>query len=253
MATAALIGSFVRPGSSGSGGRLIVEQRPWPEGTGKVTRLAIIRSIAARLYDSEAPGIDCGVDAYGFATAAYVYPDPPELAYDCGLTHGLLRPVMRAEVIIRETVSFTLTTEAALKYPLRQLVSVAWLDEVWDGAGAVLDQPALSAAAGAVRSARPIYGSATVVYTTLRDTHPIQVYPRADAVAGNYESVFWANWAGGVKLLQIDPPDDAEEDYQLQTTCAGSSTLVIPADDPDQPPEPSRDREITLSYCEDFK
>lgn len=254
MPTASAITAFVRRPRTTDNRGLIVEQRPWPDATGKVTRLTLIGAIAARLYGSDTPEVDCGVDVDGFNTAVYVYAWDQDLAYDCGLTHGTMQPVMREEVEIREAVSFTLTTEAALKYPLRSLVSVEWLDDVWDGNGAVLARPSLSVDDNNVVSSQPIYGSAEVVYTVLRDTYPIHIFPRGDAAANVFQSVFWAAWDGGVKLCEIDSPPGAEEDYAADKDCRGGIIILItPADDPDLPPEPTRDREITLDYCEDFQ
>jgi len=254
MATASAITAFVRrPRSDGDSRGLIIEQAPWPKGTGRVSPLQIILAADAQLFGLEPPEIECGVEGDGFTTAVYVYPYDPGLAYRCGVTHGSLAHPVRTTVTMRETVSFAMATEATLKYPLRELVSIDWLAEVWSAAGAVVANPALSVDGETVRSAAPIYGTAEVVYTTLRDSYGLQITARDDAVENVYQSVFWADWNGGVKLLVIEAPEGAEEDHEFQIECTGGSVLQIPPDDPDQPPAPSKDRTITLDYCEDFK
>jgi len=251
MPTASAITSFVRRPRPESRG-LVLEQAPWPKGTGRVSKLQIILAAAASLFGLEPPEIDCGVDGDGFHTAVYAYPYDPGMAYRCGVTHGTLAKPVRAEVTIRDQVSFALATEAALKYPLRELVSIEWMAEVWSADGAVVANPALTVDSENVRSGAPIYGTAEVVYITLRDTHGLTVPPRDDAVENVFQSVFWAAWDGGVKLLEIEPPEGAEEDFAADIACTGGSILQTPPDEPDLP-EPTRDRTITLDYCEDYK
>jgi len=252
MSTASVIGSFVRRPRPENRG-LILEQAPRKKGVGRVSRLQIILAAAARLYGLEPPEIDCGVDGNGFRTAVYAYPYDPDLAYRFGVTHGFLSGPIREEVVMRELVSFSLTSEAKLEYPLRELVSIDLPTEVWSEEGAVIPGPQLSVVDGeTVRSARPIYGTAEVIYKTLRDTHGLQIAAREDAVGNVYQSAFWAAWDGGNKLLPIEAPDGAEEDYELGIECTGGTTLDIPPDE-DTPPAPSLDRTITLDYCEDFK
>jgi len=251
MPTASAITAFVRRPRPVNRG-LILEQAPWPKGTGRVSRLQIILAAAARLFGLEPPEIDCGVDGDGLHTAVYVYPYDPDLAYGFGVTHGTLSRPIRAYVTQRELVSFSLTSEESVEYPLQELVSVDWPDEVWSEEGAVITGPALSVDGETVRSAAPIYGTAEVIYKTLRITHGLQIPARDDAVENVYQSAFWANWAGGVKLLPIKPPEGAEEDYAFRIECTGGSILQFPPED-DPPPAPSKDRTITLDYCEDFK
>jgi hypothetical protein len=251
MPTASTITAFVRRPPPVNRG-LLLEQMPWPKGTGRVSRLQIILAAAARLFGLEPPEIDCGVDGDGLNTAVYAYPYDPGLAYGFGVTHGNLSKPVRAEVVMREYVSFALTDEETVKYPLQELVSVDWQDEVWSADGAVIAGPALSVDGETVRSAEKLYATALVVYKTLRDTHGLQVPPREDAVGNVYQSVFWANWDGGVKLLPIEAPEGAEEDYEFKIECTGGSILDLPPDE-DPPPAPSIDRTITLDYCENFK
>ena len=252
MPTGSAITSFVRrPRSVGKG--LILEQMPWPKGVGRVSRLQIILAAAARLFGLDPPEIDCGVNGDGFHTAVYVYPYDPDLAYGFGVTHGSLSTPIRALVIKREYAVFKLSDEATLEYPLQELVSVDWPDEVWSGDGSVIPGPDLSVDGQAVRSTKKVRGTALVVYKTLRITHGLQITAREDVVENVYQSVFWANWDGGVKLLPIEPPEGAEEDYQFKIECTGGDVLDLPPDDPDAPPAPSIDRTITLDYCEDFQ
>jgi hypothetical protein len=250
MTTATAITEFVRRRTAADF-ELILEQKPYAKGVGRVSRLQIILAAAARMFGLEPPEIDCGIESDGMHTAVYAYPSDLSVHYDVGVTHGSLTETVREEVSIRELVSFSLTSTEQLKYPVKELESVTWMADVWGEDGAVVADPALDVSDGSVTTSAPIYGTAEVIYTTTRDTHGLRVGARQDAVENVFQSVFWAHWNGGVELLVIEPPEGAEEDYAFRIECTGGDVLDTP-DDPSTPTAPSNDRTITLDYCEDF-
>jgi len=255
MSTVSTIATIVRPQPPESRG-LILEQEPVEDETvGTITKLTIVLTMAARLFGLDDPEpVDCGMDGDAFETNVFVYPYEPELIYNIGVTNGALGSGTLGEHSVTEILSFSLDTEQSVRYPVNEFISASWVGDVWSADGEVVGQPGIEWDDGTVTVAEKIYGSLEVRYTTLRYAHSLRVAAREDAVENVFQSVVWANWNGGVKLLEIDAPPGAEEDYAAGVECTGGEIgEVNPDDDPPVPPPgQSADRTINLNYCRDY-
>lgn len=232
---------------------LLLEQQPWDPTTGLVTRLDLVQALSARLFDTTQATVDCGLDGSGFDATVFVYPYDPALVYEIGVTHGALDSPSRVDLEVREAVSFSLDTGQGLKYPLQQLIGWEWAGEVWSESGVVIPAPAVTVDGQEVKVAEKIYGTLYVRYRTLRYVYNLRIEARESSPENVFSSVVWARWSGGVRLLIIDRPKNAEENYQNSTDCRGGSIVIIEPGPDDPPPVADPvNRTITKNYCEDY-
>lgn len=239
-----------RPARHAATSGLLVEQAPWTGGVGRVTRINLVEAVAAVFYGSEENEIDCGVDGDAFESGLFVYPFDLALNFTPGLTHGTLGPRLYEEVEVRERLSFSLETEARVKYPIRSIKSCDWLADTWDAQGAVGKNPALSFDGPLLKTSAPVYGTAEVVYMTSRFGYQMTIEAREDSVENVYQSVAWVRYAGGVEMLEIEPPPGAEADYLNDTDCRfGTGGIKVPPR-PFVPPDgfPVYDS-VKIDYC----
>ncbi len=257
-ASASLITGFVkRPAASGDS-FVMLEQQSWDPKIGKVTRLDLIKALEnSVLGSSNSLSVDCGVDFDGqsYTTIVYAYPSPADLRFKVGLTNGEFTAPTVVELTVREAVSFALETEQSLTYPVRRFVAAEWAADVWNEAGSVVARPAITRDGQTMSVPEPIYGTAYVEYTTVRYVYSANIPARSDDPENVFQSIFYAWWDGGIELLKLSAPDGAESSYSSQMNCWGERVLINP-DDEDDPAAPSmvptRNKEITLNYCDDF-
>jgi hypothetical protein len=248
---------------STNGDYLIIEQKEYEESVGKVTMLDITKALSNLLLpDSSDPSlVDCGMNADGisFFTTVYVYPYPEELIYDTGITHGIASPSGSGIVTETEELNFSLDNKVTLKYPVHLIISTKWIGgDVYLDDGTKTLGPPVTAYGNELSTSKKVYGVLEVVYKTKRDSYNVLITARLTASENVFQSAFYARFDGGVEIMNVEPPPNAEENYANGVNCAnadyaGGSNLVIPTDDDDDiPTVEASNIVIGLSYCEDF-
>ena len=256
---ASIITPFVaRPETDGNAW-LLLEQQEYSNNIGKVTMLDIIQALSGKiLATSDVADVDCGINSieHSFATIVHAYPYPESLAYHVGITHGNFAMIGRTVVQVTQTLSFSLDTTTSLKYPVKQVISTQWLSDVYAVDGSKIAKPVVTRQGQDITIESPVYGTLVVVYTTMRDVYRLSIKARLTAVQNVYQSVFYGYYDGGIKLLEVDPPENAEENYGNGIDCTGvsgsGSTFFDDGGDEDEPTVDAKNIEVTLDYCEDF-
>lgn len=232
---------------------LVLEQEKWDACKGVPTKIDLLNEITKSIYnDTDSANVDCVVENGSFSTAIMVYPYDPNLNYDIGVTHGTFREMSIVEVEVNELVRFSLDNESKTKYPVQTLISFSWYTDVYDEKGILQLKPNLSVINSIVKSSKKIYGTAKVKYKTLRHLRILDITAREEDIENVYQSVVYTNWDGGVKMLEVEPPEGAEEDYSNDVTCTTRALLHM-GDDNDDLPMPTADstyEEVNILYCE---
>jgi len=115
---------------------LILEQSP--VGIDQVTRLDLVKDIAAQLYGGARPTIDCGITNGKFGVEIQVYPYNSELVYNILLSHGQLSKRQIRVVTVIEDVQFLLSDSETTKYPIQQMNSFILQGTCWDSSGSAV-------------------------------------------------------------------------------------------------------------------
>lgn len=230
---------------------LILEQEEWNDNINHFTTMDLIDQVEDSLYETVYSNYECGVEDGTFVTALFVYPYDTNLAYNLKVTWGDLSDSSISEIIVKESINFSITRELELKYPVRSIVSYNWYAGVWDGEGNPLVEPNISFDGQKVITDQDVYGSLRVVYKTERHTYRVEIQAREDVVENFFTSVAYAWWDGGITMLEIESPVNAEDDYFKGLTCRNRSIVSTTKDDPDwQPPTAdSEDETINIDYC----
>ena len=253
--TASLIMQFVKRPADQASGSILLEQQPWDKTLGLVTRLDIVQALEKQFFDASGAVVDCGMDSdgSGFTALVFAYPSPDDLPFETGITHGFAGSPMRFEFTMTEQLSFSLDTEQTVKYPVKRFISAAWVDKVYAVDGSILDHPEIVNDGQKIIIGEKVYGTATVRYTTVRYAFSVRITARDTVPENVFQSVFYAWWNGGIELLTVDSPANAEDGYVNQVNCSGGSLSMGP-DDPDDetPTVDPKNKEIVLNYCEDF-
>lgn len=230
---------------------LILEQQPWDAMVGHVSRLDLVREIWRTTYDDdEGAEVDCGLVDGCFDTLILAWPSPPTLAFRLGVTHGTLGEPRVVEVTVRELVSFSLTRTAQARYPIQALVSASWLAECYDADGNEVAAPTITVDGQQLQLPGALYGTAELRYLAICHQYGLNVPPREESVENVYQAVVWGQYDGGVELLEVDPPDGAEEDYHDEWDCRTRGKLQLPPDDQPEPPTTDgEDHTVYIDYC----
>jgi hypothetical protein len=240
-----------------SSGSLILRQEEWGK-IGKTTKLDLVKALEAQIFGGDVLPIGCGLDEDGtsYTCTVYAYPRPNNLAFNIGITNGTISGAIRQAVLVRETVSFSLSDSASLSLPADSLVGLEWnSQELWNEYGEAVPPPSISHDDGVITAGSKVYGDAVATYWTTRLTYTVRVPVREESVENVFASTVYAWWDGGIELLTLSDPPNAEKNYTGKTNCFGGSSLGIgDDDDPQGPPvAPSGGEEvINLNYCEDF-
>jgi len=240
---------------------LILEQEEYlvPD---KLTMLDVIRILSDIVTTGESTSSkDCIMsdDGMSFSAVVLAYPYPETLIYNTGAVNGLLSGPLRTLITKTETLKFSLGNTASLKYPVHTFIRGQWLSNVYDVGGGITSQPTVLQDGRELSVDSKVYGTYEVKYTTVVDVYTMTVSLILDAIENFFQSVFYAWFDGGVELLDIDPPPNAEENWANGVDCnggvVGGSNLIIinPDDDPYRAPTVGpADKTIDLDYCKDF-
>lgn len=211
---------------------LFLEQEPWPDGTGEVTRVDLLAAIAANIFNVGETKIFCGMNDDGsFTTAIHAYPADLNLVYRIGTTWGALSGRSVEQEVITEYVEFTGSDSDRLEYPAQAIISRDIFFNALDLQLGTIPTPALTFSGQNVSASVPCYATYEVKYRVTRHVYQLVIFPRElpanidrSQASDMFGAVAWAAWEGGVApLLSVQAPPGAVETYQTGATDCGSN------------------------------
>jgi len=247
--------SLPTPGSTSA--NVLLEQKEWNDNTGYVTKANFIRFMGRLIYGSGtdyawAEDIACGWDAEGITATIYAYPSPYTLAYTIEATYGDLSDGIQEIVNQEESIKFSLTKEASLKYPVYEMTEDPFpLGDFYDvnGDQILFDSFTVTVSGQDIKLSQKIYGTIKFKYKSLRYTYTLRLAKRSEeeAYENFYSSVVWVGWNGGLRWIEVEIPPGAEDDI-CGWDDGGSSVGQFPRE-PNTPTAAGADRSITIDYC----
>lgn len=211
-----------------------LEQEEWKADSNTPTKGALANFMSSVLYGSVIEAFNCNVDSsFKFEKFIYAYPDPNNLQYSVGLTHGFYTKGVREQLTIEETISLSFNTEVTLRYPPSGNVTISSLPAIGslvgskfrDSEGNIVPMPTFNTSGKTVIASKPVYGAIKASYKTYKHTYLVFIPVREDSVENRFQSVFYARWAGGANLEAIKVPNNADSDYEAGLDCKSRSLV----------------------------
>lgn len=230
---------------------VILKQESWNSNGNITTRMDVLNSISDFIFNTDNFESSCEMlEENEYNSIVYAYPNPDTLSFNVGLTHGVhAEGVMElATIESLELVSFDISIE--LDYPLHSDFVLEWITDCYDKNGSLVSKPTYAIVGNSIVFSKEVYGSIRITYVSKRFIYALNVPAREEATENYFQSVFYAYWDGGVVMLKLTAPKDADEDYKLDVSCKGGS-IVIVEDDPQLPPVegfPVHDS-VSVDYC----
>jgi len=253
MQTSQLGISYSGPAAAAPLDLLLIEQEEWSGSTGQVSRVEMVRYLAALFSGEEyQSSVDCGMEGGSVVCLVYVFPLLEDLVYQFHASHGSLSQRSVALLVEEEELNFTLTIEASPSHPPREILSVEWLDECYDSQGTVVDPPDLTIDGLQITIPSPVYGSALVRYRTERHAYLLHAPRRDDAIDNHYSAAVWGVYDGGINWLEIEMPPGIETfelDAEADCGWGGSGILLNPDNDPYPVADTTHTRITDVDYC----
>lgn len=231
-------------------GEVIMEQEAWSSGDNRVTYLDIVSAIADSLYETEdADAITCETGSGAYNSTLYIY--PTTLSIEADITNGTIGEGIVEEHSVVQDIQFKLTEEQSVKYPILSFESGVWLDKTYDGSGSVVAEPSYVVDGNTIRLSDKVYGTLRTKYTTVRHRYSLLVPAMEDEIENIFQSVAWCRWSGGAQLLELNAPDNAEENAFQENDCKYRSLLKggKSPESPDPPTVEGADETILIDYC----
>jgi len=192
--------------------RILLEQERWDPYIGMLTKGGVVAYLHGLLFGEES-GVEkrCGVDEEGNVSSdIFAYPDPPDLGYHLGISHGVLGPRVITDLVYAELLQIQGVTEPALRYPTREILSAEWVTDAFAVDGEALPRPVVSITDGRVRIAQAVYGTMLVIYRVVRHSYAATISPRPEAAENRYQSYIYAVWPGGTNYRAYELPPAVE-------------------------------------------
>lgn len=246
--------SLPTPGSTSA--NVLLEQKEWNDNTGYVTKANFIRFMGRLIYGSGtdyawAESIECGWDAEGITATIYAYPSPYTLPYTIEATYGILSEGIQEIVQQEESIKFSLSKEATIKYPVYEMLDISPLGDFYDRNGnpILFTSFVVTVSGQNIILSQKIYGTIKFKYRSLRYTYTLRLPKRSEEISYEnfYSSVVWVGWNGGLRWIEVEIPPGAEEDV-CGWDDGGSSVGQLPRE-PNIPTAAGADRSITIDYC----
>lgn len=239
------------PASAGDSARVLLEQDEWDSYTGYLTRMGALAYLNNLLFGDEddAEEENCGVDLDGHVRKnVYAYPDPANLHYLIGLSHGEMGPQTVEELEYAEVLNLQADQEAGLKYPCFGIISTSWIVDAYDSEGSPQHRPAVRITGGTQpKFLISTYGALLVTYRVIRHSYAIDVPPRENAGENSLQSFVWAVWPGGNDYMEVDLPDD-QEPGDCNNSIRGQGHIGY--NGPNRPNSvPPEDEDVYIDYC----
>lgn len=253
MPAQALDITLVSPLSLGdSDASVLLEQEGWPRYIGYLTRLGVVAYLDGLLFgddDAEDASRNCGTDQLGRVVKnIYAYPDPADLGYLIGISHGEIGERIVEDLEYAEVLNLQNETEINLKYPCQGIISKEWITDSFNVEGGELPPPNVSITVDGtdLDVSGPAVGALLVVYRVIRHRYRITVPPRENAGENSLQSFVWVAWNGGNNYMEVSLPDDQEPGE-----CNNyGDTGHIGDPGPDRPDSvPPEDESVDIDYC----
>jgi hypothetical protein len=235
---------------------LEIRQGEWSRYLGVITKDAVARWLRAAVSERNiALDVDCGMSGGSVLAEIDCYPLVAGLDYTLYASWGNLsrRSVAMVE-IVDEQVQFRLTDTATTDFPARSIKSVRWTDDCLDQAGNVVAPPVLWVEGDGLRSAAPVYGTATVHYVCERHRYILTVPRRDEALDNHFSAVVAAAIPGYAPVYHVLTLPDFVSLFEADpdARCGGGGGRGSVTGDQTQPvpPSPSGADLITeVDYC----
>ena len=212
-----------------------------------VRKIDLVRALMNRAYGTDYPEpsrSDCTLR--NAAVCVYLY--NPGINYNIGVTHGELGERTVEPIEVRESVKFSLTKEESIKYPTTGIISAEWQGTVYDENGSVISGPNIRVSGSRIIIPFKVYGVVFVTYAAEKHHYDLSISAREGSEFSSYDSIVWANWNGGAKLLVIEYPDcddAADEEDGIETYLE----VTFPDDDIRGPSDTGHNYEKVIDYC----
>ncbi|MBV5328491.1 MAG: hypothetical protein JZU65_12800 [Chlorobium sp.] len=245
MTQQALAISFSNPASSETDSFVLLEQEPIPIYTNYLTKAGVVRYLSAKLSAQAYVSTNCGDFENGYPTTIYAYPYPQNLGYRLGISSGSIEARAMAIVSFQEDLQCNLETTLKPKYPVLEIMQYDWVGEVYNRDGQAVAKPAVSVVANGLTLAEPVYGTLVVTYKVMQHSYPAYVPKRG--LKNKLQSFAWAVWTGGNTMLELEPPDGAEDGTCQDSTASGIGSIEHVPSGPDY--VESHDETHHIDYC----
>jgi hypothetical protein len=226
---------------------LILEQRPFPQNSGEVDSIQQVAEdnnleFIEMHYDSSSQQIafsanhdeinelyqaQCGKNPDGSITATvYVFKTPVDLSYNLVASRGTFEGEPVTESTEKEeSLSFHLETVVSLGYNVKEILSLEWEGDVYDSSGGIIQLDVPSLVGTELVASTSVYGTVRIKYTVFGDTWLLNIPPREEASADEFQSTVHAFYGiNQVETIEISPPN-------LESLCDQRVTWSLNADD----------------------
>jgi hypothetical protein len=193
---------------------VLLEQEPPDVDVNYLTKLGLIKALYGMTFNSSLSITteNCGSSDGSYETVIYAYPYPQELPYRTGISWGNMDyDFIKDTISYVEIIQSDLKTELNPKYPILQITSYQWIGDVYNQDGIVIPSPNLQLINNVITLSSSVYGSLFINYKTVQHKYAVVVYPRESVDSNKLQSFAWATWERGNTVLDLSPPDGAEE------------------------------------------
>lgn len=254
--------SYTRPASQVVVRDLVLlEQARWDAYAGLLTRVNLLRYLAAQFFPDEGEDeqdsfVDCGMDSSGGLTLGLaVYELANRVSWRLLSSVGVLGETTRIERPERRAISFNLAKSASLPHPANRILSARWLTGPYNADGAKIAPPDLGLDTQdrrIVHAPAPIFGS---VALTVQVQAAISTV-RLDAAAAEQALIAgWSEFAvclpeGGRPVgLELQAPPGAAELAESSQPCGRHWSIRVTHNN-DTPKAKPADKHINCDYCD---
>jgi hypothetical protein len=246
------VSTILRYTSSPTGANVLLEKENWRGDGGRLTAGKLFaRIFAARLGVPVSPVFatkNCAAQSGGrYQATIYAYPTPAPLDFEAGVAAPAEIQAVTEDIgVIQLRVNFKGSATASIPYPALRVLECRWLGECWSADGGPVGKPGLHPQGNELRADFAVYGTAFVVVESFRYIYRIGLLT---------QTVFWAVWSDGHSYVELEPPDEADdEDSECDSPGFGGGGDTGDGDD-DEPRVPVStfgDSTLKLDYCKEF-
>lgn len=245
MAVSLLVVNFSVPQQPESLDFVLLEQAPMEIDVNYLTKAGVIRFLASKLPNSTTTiTTNCGPSDGSYSSTVYAYPYPQELNYRIGISWGSMGDRTMDIVTFTEIIQCDLQTTLKPKYPVLEIIDYDWVGDVYNAVGQAIEKPAITSIATGLTLSEPVYGSLVVAYRVVQ--HKYDIFVSSRGVENKLQSFSWAVWDGGNAMLELEPPDGAEDGI-CQGGSSGTSSIEKIPGAPDY--VESHDETHHIDYC----
>lgn len=236
---------------------LVIKQEEWSLYLGKVTKQATVRFLLGVVSESAYSSlVECGMTGDSLIVPVHCYPLYKETEYQIYTSYGeLSERYVETVDVDGELIQFRMSSAEKTDFPIRHLKSVEWVLDCLDSEGVELTSNPELSIDGRTLSTNgvPVYGTASISYTTERHYYILTVPRREEALDNNYSGLIVGIVTGYEPVVhELEMPPTVEAfDNNPYYKCGRVNTGFIIDTDKQQPlPDvPSRDLITVVDYC----